>query len=121
LLSWISAQPQGEPPTQLPTGPLIDMDVLVQVLSRLVAPKSSELPILSKFSSLEHEDPKRFLEKCRERLAAMDRWRVRVATRLRGTAKPWWCHPSHIPRPGAEPGGEVRGPRQSDTPPFRVL
>ncbi|KAH0815577.1 hypothetical protein GEV33_007214 [Tenebrio molitor] len=80
-----SAQPQVEAPTQLPTGPLVDMEALVQVLSRLVAPRSTEPPIFPEFSGLEHEDPERFLEKCRERLAATDpeSWRDRVATRLR--------------------------------------
>jgi hypothetical protein len=84
-----SAQPQVEAPTQLPTGPLVDMEALVQVLSRLVAPRSTEPPIFPEFSGLEHEDPERFLEKCRERLAATDpeSWRDRVATRLRGNAE----------------------------------
>jgi hypothetical protein len=45
-----SAQPQVEPPTQLPTGPLVDMEVL----SCLVAPRSTEPPILPEFSGLEH-------------------------------------------------------------------
>jgi hypothetical protein len=87
-----SALPQVEAPTQLPTGPLVDMEALVQVLSRLVAPRSTEPPILPEFSGLEHEDPERFLEKCRERLAATDpeSWRDRVATRLRGNAESWW-------------------------------
>jgi hypothetical protein len=87
-----SAQPQVEAPTQLPTGPLVDMEALVQVLCRLVAPRSIETPILPEFSGLEHEDPERFLEKCRERLAATDpeSWRDRVATRLRGNAESWW-------------------------------
>jgi hypothetical protein len=83
-----SAQPQVEPPTQLPTGPLVDMEVL----SRLVAPRSTELPLLPEFSGLEQEDPERFLEKCRERPAATDpeSWRDQVATRLRGNAESWW-------------------------------
>jgi hypothetical protein len=88
----LSAQPQVEAPTQLPTGPLVDMEALVQVLSRLVAPRPIEPPILPEFSGLEHEDPERFLEKCRERLAAThpESWRDRVATRLRGNAESWW-------------------------------
>jgi hypothetical protein len=87
-----SAQPQVEPPTQLPTGQLVDMEALVQVLSRLVAPRSTEPPILPEFSGLEHEDPERFLEKCRERLAAThpESWRDRVTTWLRGNAESWW-------------------------------
>jgi hypothetical protein len=47
-----SAQPQVEPPMQLPTGPLIDMEAFVQVLSRLVAPRSTEPPILPELEEL---------------------------------------------------------------------